>query len=70
MEGSGAVWLPIVKIIKHFHEGMSGKVSIGSDISEACNINQGVKPGCVRALTPFTLYLATIIETIGNTFQE
>lgn len=44
----------IVKIIKCFHEGMSGKVSIGGDMSDTFKINHGVKQGCVLAPTLFT----------------
>ena len=39
----------IVKIIKCFHEGMYGKVSIGGDMSDTFKINHGVKQGCVLA---------------------
>ena len=52
----------IVKVIKCFHEGMSGKVSIGGDMSDTFKINHDVKQGCVLAPTLFTLYLAAVLE--------
>lgn len=55
----------VVNTIKSFHEGMSGKVSICSNISDAFTINHGVKQGCVLAPSLFTLYLASILETMG-----
>lgn len=37
----------IVKIIKCFHDGMSGRVSIGRGMTDAFMVNHGVKQGCM-----------------------
>ena len=59
-----------MKIIKCFHEGVSGKVSIGGDMSDTFKINHGVKQGCVLAPTLFTLYLAAVLETVGSSLSK
>ena len=48
-----------------FHDGMTGRVSIGSDISDAFPINHRVKQSCVLVPTLFTLYLGGVLETIS-----
>ena len=60
----------IVKIIKCFHEGMSGKVSIGDGMSDTFKIDHGVKQGCVLAPTLFTLYLAAVLGTVGSNLSK
>ena len=44
---------------------MTGRVSIGGDISDAFPINHGEKQGCVLAPTLFTLYLGAVLETMS-----
>ena len=50
--------------MREFHDGMYGRVSIGGDISNAFEINHGVKQGCVLAPTLFALYLAAVLDTM------
>ena len=51
----------LVRMIRLFHDGMTGKVSIGGSNSETFNVNHGVKQGCVLAPTLFTLYLGAVL---------
>ena len=44
-----------INMIRQFHDGMTGRVSTGGDISNAFPINHGVNQGCVLAPTVFTL---------------
>ena len=53
-----------IDMIRQFHVGMTGRVSIGGDISDAFPINHRVKQGCVLAPTLFTLYLGAVLETM------
>ena len=52
-----------VTIVKQFHEGMKGKVSIGGEVSGEFSIGHGVKQECVLATTFFTLFLAGVLST-------
>ena len=54
-----------INMIRQFHDGMTGRVSIGGDISDAFSINHGVKQGCVLAPTLFTLCLGAVLETMS-----
>ena len=54
-----------IDMIRQFHDGMTGRVSIGGDISDAFPINHRVKQGCVLAPTLFTLYLGEVLETMS-----
>ena len=40
-----------INMIRQFHDGMTGRVCIGGDISDAFPINHRVKQGCVLAPT-------------------
>ena len=55
----------LVKLVREFHDGMKGRVSIGGDISDLFEIKHGVKQGCVLAPTLFALYLAAVLETMA-----
>ena len=50
-----------INMIRQFHDGMTGRVSIGG----AFPINHRVKQGCVLAPTLFTLYLGAVLETMS-----
>jgi len=51
----------LINIIRLFHDGMEGKVTIGESTSESFAINHGVKQGCVLAPTLFILYLTAVL---------
>ena len=53
-----------IKLMREFHDGMYGKVSIRGDISNPFEINRGVKQGCVLVPTLFALYLAAVLDTM------
>ena len=55
-----------INMIRQFHDGKTGRVSIGRDISDAFPIDHGGKQGCVLAPTPFTLYLGPVLETMST----
>ena len=54
-----------INMIRQFHDGMTGRVSIGGVISDAFPINHGVKQDSVLAPTLFTLYLGAVLETMS-----
>ena len=54
-----------INMMRQFHDGMTGRLSIGGDYSDAFPINHGVKQGCVLASTLFTLYLGAVLETMS-----
>ena len=39
-------------------------------MSDTFKINHGVKQGCVLAPTLFTLYLTTVLETVGSNLSK
>ena len=53
-------------IIKSFHSGMLGTVSIGGDETEPSPVSHGVKQGCVLAPILFTLLLAATLKEMGE----
>jgi len=56
----------LINIIRLFHDGIKGKVTIGGSTSETFAINHGVKQGCILAPTLFILYLTAVLETSSN----
>ena len=54
-----------INMIRQFHDGMTVRVSIGGDISDAFPINHRVKQGCVLAPTLFILHLGAVLETMS-----
>ena len=55
----------LIKLVREFHDGMNGRVSVGGDISDLFEIKHGVKQGCVLAPTLFALYLAAVLDTMS-----
>ena len=55
----------LVNLIREFHDGMTGSVSVGGEASESLKIGHGVKQGCVLAPTLFALYLTAVLETMS-----
>ena len=55
----------LVNLIREFHDGLTGSVSIGGEASESFKIGHGVKQGCVLAPTLFALYLTAVLETMS-----
>ena len=57
----------VINMIKALHEGMNAKVVQGKDISHKFAVTNGVKQGCVLALTLFSLYLTAML---GVAFKD
>ena len=56
-----------INLVKLLHEGMQGRVKSDNALSEAFNITNGVKQGCVLAPSLFGIYLTAVIqEALGN----
>ena len=51
-----------VNIIKSLHSGMKASVAHGTNHSNEFAVTNGVKQGCVLALTLFSLYLSAMLE--------
>ena len=51
----------LVKIIREFHDGTKGRVSVGNDLSEEIAVSHGTKQGCVLAPTLFSLFLTVVL---------
>ena len=60
----------LINMIRQFHDEISGRVSIGGDISQPFYINRGVKQGCVLAPTLFTLCLAAVLDTMSHSIAK
>ena len=56
----------LLRIVRAFHEGMKGKISISGETSEDFVINNGVKQGDPLAPTLFTLFLTAVLEQMGE----
>ena len=55
----------LVNLIREFHDGLTGSVSIGGEASESFKIGHGVKQGCILAPTLFALYLTAVLKTMS-----
>jgi len=60
----------LTNIIRLFHGGMKGKVTIGGSTTESFAINHNVKQGCVLAPTLFILYLTAVLETMFSNLNK
>ena len=52
----------LLSIIPSFHEDMKGTVVYDGSTSEALNIHNGVKQGCVLAPTLFGIFVAVMLN--------
>ena len=49
-----------VAMLRLFHDGMTAKVSVGSETSDSFDVSVGVKQGCVLAPVLFNIYLVAV----------
>ena len=57
----------LIKLIREFHYGRSGRVSIGSNISDPFEVQHGVKQECVHQ---HCLPYAAVLETMSNNLNR
>ena len=51
----------LVKIVREFHDGTKGRVSVGNDESEEIRVSHGTKQGCVLAPALFSIFLSVVL---------
>ena len=49
-------------MIEAIHTGMMANVSVGGEVSESFSVTNGVKQGCVLALTLFSIFLSAMLD--------
>jgi hypothetical protein len=49
-------------IIRQFHDGMQGRVSIGGELSDPFEVTNGIKQGCVMGPILFCLFYAAMLD--------
>ena len=49
-------------MIEALHTGMMANVSVGGEVSESFSFTNGVKQGCVLALTLFSIFLSAMLD--------
>ena len=49
-------------MIEALHIGMMANVSVGGEVSESFSVTNGVKQGCVLALTLFSVFLSAMLD--------
>ena len=59
-----------IEIIRQFHIGTRGRVTVGNKESEPIEVNHGTKQGCVLAPTLFTLFLTTVLLILHQEIEE
>ena len=55
----------LISLIRKFHNGMTGWVSVAGSSSDPFTIEHGVKQGCVLAPTLFTIFLSAVMEVVS-----
>ena len=55
-----------VRIVRQFHDGMTVKVLDDGDESEAFDVTNGVKQGCVLAPTLFSMVFSAMLADAFN----
>ena len=65
-------WCPefLIDIVRKFHEGMKGRVNVGTLLSEELEVNHGTKQGCVLASTFYTLFLTAVLLVLWEETHE
>lgn len=59
-----------VKILKEFHDGMTGRVSVSGRLSDGFNITKGVKQGDPAAPTLFTLFFTAVLKSMDQNLGD
>ncbi|KAK2176718.1 hypothetical protein NP493_644g04016 [Ridgeia piscesae] len=49
-------------VIEALHTGMMANVSVGGEVSELLSVTNGVKQGCILALTLFSIFLSAMLD--------
>ncbi|PFX27620.1 hypothetical protein AWC38_SpisGene7681 [Stylophora pistillata] len=60
----------VINMIKALHERMQAQVVQGEDITKTFVVKKGVKQGCVRAPTLFSLYLTAMLKVAFRNVHE
>ena len=60
----------LLSFIKSFHDGTRDTVQYDGSMSEAFNINSGVKQGCVLASTLFNIFFSVLLKHAFKSTEE
>ncbi len=59
-----------VNILRHFHDGMTARVSIGGQESESFPVSSGVRQGCMLAPVLFNMFLLCVTKILHNEIEN
>ncbi len=59
-----------VNILRHFHDGMTARVSIGGQESESFPVSTGVRQGCMLAPVLFNMFLLCVTKILHNEIEN
>ena len=51
----------MLSVIRSFHEGMTAVVRVVDDITDDTEVTNGLRQGCILALTLFNLYFSAMV---------